>query len=64
MKSYKSTFKTIFSELLYYILLLLLVGVLLTRGLSDKGPKTFLGYSVFIVLTGSMSPEIPQGSLG
>ena len=46
----------------YLVLIAVVVGVLFFLG-NEGGPKSFAGYSVFTVLSGSMESEIPKGSL-
>ena len=44
-------------------LILLILGALMLRLTGDGAPRLLGGYSGMIVLTGSMEPELPQGSL-
>lgn len=45
----------------YLILFLFLIGVIWFK-LSNDGPKSFAGFSAFIVVSSSMEPEIPKDS--
>lgn len=56
--------RRLLGELVFYgALVLLLLGALMLR-LTGEGPPRFSGgFSGMIVLTGSMEPELPRGSL-
>jgi signal peptidase len=63
MGDYMKSLKNIFSKILYFsvilVLLLIIAGALLSKG---EAP-TIMGYKFLTVLTGSMEPEIKVGSL-
>lgn len=51
-------------ELIFYaVLIVLVVGAFFIRSNSDGRPTLIAGFSAFVVKTGSMQAEIPQGSL-
>ena len=55
----------VISNILFYLVLALLIFVSVTTINAKKNNEipTFFGYKVFDVLTGSMEPTIPEGSL-
>jgi len=58
----RRVFKTIFSVLFYVALIVAVLTAYQMSG-SRGAPRIVSGYSAMTVLTGSMKPEIPQGSL-
>jgi len=55
----------IFDVLFYMIVAILVIGVYFFANSNNgsNAPKSLLGYSAMVVLTGSMQSEIPQGSV-
>lgn len=63
-RNQKKTVRKVWMDAAYYVVLFILIGIIvMTTANRGKGPKVFLGYSAFIVLSSSMEPEIPKGSL-
>ena len=50
------------SDALFYMAVLAIMLFILSSGSNNGMPKTLMGYSCFIVLTSSMTGEIPKGS--
>jgi len=51
-----------FASLLFVALILFAAVVVYLTGAQENHPRALFGYSAFIVLSGSMRSEIPQGS--
>jgi len=57
----RSRMASIVSEVVFYLMLLIVIGVLLLSNTSNI-PRNILGFSVLTILTRSMQSELPQGS--
>ena len=60
-KKHKGVFGII-SDILFYLVILMILLAIITSGPKQEEPKTFMGYSYFTVLTTSMQDELPKGS--
>ena len=60
-KKQKGIFALI-SDIMFYLAIVIVMFSFITSGPKDGGPRMFMGYSYFTVLTGSMQDEIPKGS--
>ena len=62
-KQPKRSWRGFLSELVFYLLLIVIVLFAYLYSSTQKRPSNFFGYSAMMVLTGSMQDEIPRGSL-